>query len=54
MSQDMKYLDEESMGEIIISYTYHTTMDTLSRSIYKENQRNCPETQEAGNQAVYD
>jgi hypothetical protein len=54
MSQGMKYLDEESMEDIIISCTYHTTMYTLSRSIYKENQRNCPETQKAGTQAVYD
>jgi hypothetical protein len=37
ISQGMKYLDEESIEEIIISYTYHTMTGTLSRRISKEN-----------------
>jgi hypothetical protein len=50
MSQGMKYLDEESMEEIIIIYTYRTTINILSKSIYKENQRKYPAIQKARNQ----
>jgi hypothetical protein len=54
MSQRLKCLYEKIMEEIIHSFTYHTTMNTLSRSIYKENQRKYPSTQKSGNLAVYD
>jgi hypothetical protein len=50
MSQGMKYRDEESIKEIIISYTCHTTMNALSKSIYKENQRTYKAIQKTGNQ----
>jgi hypothetical protein len=36
MSQGLKYLKEENMEEIIASYTYHTTSNTLKNSKYSE------------------
>jgi hypothetical protein len=40
MSQGLKYLKEENMKEIIASYTFHATMNTLSNSKYAKSWAN--------------
>jgi hypothetical protein len=52
MSRGMKYLDEESMEEIIISYTYHRAFNTLRSSKYVQEKCKFPETHKAGMVAV--
>jgi hypothetical protein len=52
MSQRLKYLNEENMEEIIASYTYHATMNSLKKSNCNIEPRKYPKTDEAGKEAV--
>jgi hypothetical protein len=52
MSQGMKYLKEENMGEITASYAFHTTMNILSDSKYKKKMMKFTKTHKAGMEAV--
>jgi hypothetical protein len=52
MSQGLKYLKEENMEEIIASYTFHTTLNTLKNSKYTEANYKYPETNKAEIEAV--
>jgi hypothetical protein len=53
MSQGMKYLNEENMEEIIISYIFHTSLYTLLKSKYSYQTYDYPKTYQAGKDAVY-
>jgi hypothetical protein len=52
MSRDLKYLNEENMVEIIISCTYHTSLNTLRSGKYTQEKRKYLETHKAGMVAV--
>jgi hypothetical protein len=52
VSQGLKYLKEDNMEEIIVSYTFHATLNTLIDSKYTEGIYKYPETQKAGMEAV--
>jgi ribonucleotide reductase beta subunit family protein with ferritin-like domain len=52
MSQGLKYLKEESMEEIIASYAYHATLNTLKETKYSEEMYKYPETHKARMEAV--
>jgi hypothetical protein len=52
MSRRLYYLKVENMGEIIASYTYHTTLNILRNSNYTKDAYKYPETHKAGMEAV--
>jgi hypothetical protein len=52
MPQGLKYVKEENMEEIIASYTFHTTMNTLSHSSYIKEPSDFPKTHKAGMESV--
>jgi hypothetical protein len=52
MPQSLKYVNEENMEEIIASYTYYTSMNTLNHSKYNKDLNKFPITHRAGMEAV--
>jgi hypothetical protein len=53
MSQGMKYLNEENMEEIIISYKFLKSLHMLSKSKYSSQSYDFPKKHQAGMSAVY-